>query len=1100
MRARDRGPATEVHHPTRVRWLLRVMAIFTVFAGFLGNGVYSSPPADALPRGEVITVPGGLILANFVLPGGKRAYCIEVVMGEPTGQATYLGRRSALPGVPGAMHSWGDAHGMRQMNYLLDRYGQTGNATTAIAVQLTIWRMRENFQSNNPVLNQKIATLQSSQQGRNLLARSDQLYAEAKVKATAPKAAPAVSGKLTIVQDPAGVAGRFRVSYPKGTVSLSVSGGTFAKNGAATLAVSASEASAVTVNAKSGSREVKVAGSWRTTGTAGWESKLDIYDTTTASGGVGQRVAVAAGKTSVPERRGDFAAVTAAVPPPPAPPVASSQAQPSAEVGGTMVDELRVRAQKDTTVQMWPEAVASFTAYLLPVAGSQKYSAGWEPVLGEPYEAQQEDEETGQPLWQHWWADEHGELLLDEAGNPISMTDAAGEPTSGTAANDTEYPIVRLDEEGEPLLDENEMPQYYSARTPVMEQRRDPVLWSEQELASMSEKQRCLAQPVFQESGIAVPKIGTYSSTATPVRSSGTIHWVERVHSKGKLVHEGICGLANETTRVNQPGVVTQAPAELQLGDSAYDTALVSGVLQAGVEYSVMFEAYSAPEEVEGGLGSASSEPMCVAENLIFRSARIPVTETGTYQSPGFVLTPAHGTKIWWVETLEYDDGSGMRTLHRGTCGLENETTLVSRPTIETQAMPEAVVGDLITDTAMLGGGFATNEGASWEVEFRGYRAETSEAGDAVCDVDNVLFEIPAVAVQGPGSVTSAAVRALPEWRGDIWWVESLWLTQGETRTEFARGVCGLTNETTIVEGASVETAAVPLAVVGDAIVDTATVTGPLSTREGVRHELTFAIYRGDATLTDTDDAVCTAENLLSVSDPVAVTGPGKYDSPGFTVLPDHGSTVWWVESLWLIDESGTEGPDRSLVAQGRCGVAHETTSIQRPTVSTVATAQVLVGEMLYDTAIVEGAFSVREDIEYRVRFTAYERPSKGEMTCSANTEIESLSDPEGVQVTKAGQYESKRVKTGPEHVGLGGFVETLVLIVGGEEHVIHRGVCGAESENFEIVPVDVVSPPNTPVLSATGAPGLSPLWVSALVLALSGAGVLGFTRGRKRR
>lgn len=1030
-------------------------------------------------------------------------------MGEPTGQAWLDGRLSKLPGVSLRLNPWNNPTGMRQMNYLIDRHGQTKNAWTSAAVQLTIWRMRENFLEGNPMLNQKMAVLKSSQKGRDLITRSNQLVADAKTNAKAPTSAPAISGELSITPDPMGKAGRYRVAYPKGTVSLSAISGVFVRNGEATITVPSDEATARYIDIEPGAKQLKVTGSWETVGQAGWEAQLDVYSTSTAAGGTGQRVAVATGKSNVPRRTGKFTTVIASPPPPKAPPVASSLAQPSAEVGGSMRDELIVQQRSGTTLDMWPAATASFTAYLEPEAGALKYDASWNPLMGAPYSAHKEDESTGEPLWHTWWANQQGQALRDYDGNPIPIADHTGHQTSGTAADGTTYPVAHLTEAGEPVLDEAGTPTFHTIREPQLEERRDPQRWTEDELTAMSEDERCLAQPVFEETGIAVPGPGTYASSDVTVRSGGTIHWVEQVFSRGQQMHEGECGVANETTRINQPGVVTQAPPNLVIGEEAFDTATVSGTLLPNVSYTIRFEAYRAPaapldtEEVDVAPGAEA--PSCTAENLVFRSGRIPVTAVGEIRSPGFTISAAHGAKLWWVETLEIDEGDGPRPLHRGVCGLANETTHIGQPEVETQALPSAVVGDDITDTATLSGQFVTNDGAQWELSFQGYRATTVSANDTpVCDASNQIFSVPPVAVEGPGQITSAPVRARPEWRGDVWWVETLWLIQDGERTAYATGVCGIANETTSLEGPSVTTLAMPLATVGDAATDTATVTGPLSTALGQAYELSFAVYRGDSSLTGTTEAQCTAENMLWESDSVAVTAPGDVTSPAFTVLPRHGDTIWWVESLWQIDrgkafKAGGE-PVRTLISEGQCGVEHETTRIQRPSVATVATARVRVGEPLFDTVIVEGALAQRKDIEYRVTFAAYERSADGSMSCTPDTEIAELSDERGVIITEAGRYESRRTIARPEHVGLGGYVESLMMTVDGQTHLVHRGACGAASENFEVVPGDVPPPPGKPGLPRTG--GSSGLWAAgaAALMLLVGGTILALTTVRRSR
>ncbi|MEJ6490067.1 hypothetical protein PQI23_10065 [Leucobacter sp. USCH14] len=1058
--------------------------------------LFSPSPAQALARGEQVSFPGGLIISNFVLPNGKRAYCIEVGRHEPSGYVASLGRLSYLPGMTGMFPSWGDEHGMRQMNYLMDRHGQTGDAWTAAAVQLTIWRMRENFQPGNTALDQKIGVLMSSDRGKALIVESDRLYADAKANAKPPVAPKGVTDSLEVTPDAAGTPGRYRVAYPKGTTSLSVDGGVFVRNDSASITVPSTEASARYVQANPGVRRITVSGTWESFGTRGWNAVLDVHNTATSTGESGQRIAVTTGSSTIGDLGGRFSGVRQDVPPPPGPPTASSQAQPDATVGGTMSDRLIVSETPDTTLEMWPNAVADFTAYLEPTAGAQKFDEHWNPVLGDPYEAQVEDPRTGALMWEEWWTNAAGEPLLDGDGNRIPVADEHGAPTSGIAADGTPYPVPELAADGTPKLDDAGRPKTLRVREPVMEERRDPQTWTEAELQALSDDERCLAQPVFHAEAIPVPGPGEYSSPETQVTSGGTIHWVERVVSQGKTVHEGTCGLANETTRIDQPAVVTQALPEAVLGDELYDVATISGKLAEGAKYSVRFEAYRAPEPDIGsgdepGNGGAV-DPACTAENIIFRSEAVPVEGLGEVRSPGFTARPEHGTTIWWVETLVLDTPEGPRTLHRGECGLANETTTVGRPAVETLAMETAPVGAEISDTAIVSGALAENDGARWELTFAGYRAENAtsgaRAGQPVCSKSNRVFETEAIAVTGPGEIASPSIVAQPDWAGALWWVETLWLIQGDTRVAMHTGECGIATETTAITVPEVATDAVAFAAVGDRISDAATITGPLAQREGLEHRIVFRGYRGDASATGTDAARCSEDNLLFTSDPVTVHEAGTVRSPEVTALPEYGDTIWWVETL-----SQWENDVERELHRGACGIPGETTTVQGPTVRTESAGSVEVGQAMFDTAFVTGPMSERDDVEFRVRFAAYGRDSNGELECTPETELPELSDPEGVAVNGPGKYQSKRVVTRPEHVGLGGFVETLVMIEAGSEYVVAQGACGAPGENFEIRPV------GAPALATTGK-GAPVAWLAGggvLLLLGSGAVIWGLRRRR---
>lgn len=640
----------------------------------------------------------------------------------------------------------------------------------------------------------------------------------------------------------------------------------------------------------------------------------------------------------------------------------------------------------------------------------------------------------------------------------------------------------------------------------------------------MSAAERCTAQPVHRVGGIAVDGPGEYSSGEVTARSGGVVHWVERVVSDGETVHVGVCGLANETTRIGQPGVVTRALPEAMIGDELHDVATVSGTLAAGAEYAVRFEAYRASVPA-----NRAREEGCTAADRIFASDPVPVRGPGDVRSPGFTAEWAHGETVWWVETLLIDQGDGFEALHRGECGLPEETTRIGRPEVSTLAQERVVAGDPMVDTARVTGEIAANDGASWELVFTGYLApeeddafdagdaageETEGAADAegaespaadaesapdaapVCDDANRIFTTDPVPVEGPGEIDSPPVVADADWAGRVWWVETLWLVQGEERTAVHEGACGIPDETTLVTTPRITTEATEFAAVGDEIRDTARLTGELSAREGTAYDVVFAGYRGDPALTGTEEAECADDERLFETAPVPVDGPGDIVSPPVTALPEYGGTIWWVETLRITDADGTRD-----VVRGTCGLPGETTTVQFPTVRTESAGTIEVGEQMYDTAVVEGPITERPDAEVRVVFTAHARGADGALVCDAGTELPRLSDPEGAEVTGPGRYESRRVTTVPRDAGLGGYVETLLLIVDGERHVIHRGACGAAGEDFEIRAAAPPAAPGTP-LATTGAADPGPLLPIAAALLLAGAAiaaVAGVRRARSR-
>ena len=1096
------------------RWRRRraAFSVCLVIAMGLGVmlGVVVPRAAEALPRGEWVAYPGGVVLANFVLPDGRRAYCVEAEMREPTGATALVGNVPLLPGRAGRFASWGDADGMRQMNYLISEYGQWHDAYTAAAVQLSVWRLRERLAAGNAYLNGILAKLAASAEGREVMAASDWLISDARAKARPPVAPKANTGKLAIRKDPSDRAGRYRVSYPAGTATVTLKNANFVSNHAATLEVTNREAGTVSVDRIAASQQVSVAGTWVSEGTRGWEPSLELHNSWTSAGEESQRLAVATGLSSRPQLRGVFAAVAMLE----LPPRVESLAQPAAEVGGTMRDTLRVlQANGSTATTIWPGAVASFTAYLLPEAGAGKYDTEWRPLLGETYEVQAEDQESGAPLWDEWWADAAGHALVDESGARIPMRDVDGALTTGIAAGGTAYPVQSLGSDGTPATQETGEPIYMTVRTPRMESRQDQQRWTQEELDAMTPAQRCIAQPVHTTSGLAITGVGEYRGPAVSVKSAGTVHWVEQVRDgAGNVKHSGVCGLAHETTQIGAPAVVTQAVASVGVGGEAFDTATVSGTLLAGAEYVLRFDAFAGNADSTGTTGAGALEaaegdaeqdataaetdagrgnlhtPICNAENRIFRSEPVVVTEVGDYRSAGFPVTSQHGTTVWWVESFYLRTPDGLELLHRGTCGLANETTHVTLPEVETQAPETVAAGDLMSDTAMVTGEVHSTSDARWELTFAGYGGDGAQ-----CEAEQLRFETEPIPVTAAGDYTSPPVVALAEWVGTVSWVETLWLVEAGERIPVHRGECGIANETSTVLVPEIVTEAQPVADVGSQMLDRAIVTGTLSQRAGVTHEVVFELYQGEASLTGTEDARCDAGNLLLRTAGVPIpqspderpTDPAESEagvatvevtSPEVLALPEYGGTVWWVESLLQ-----REGETVRVLRKGSCGLEGETTRVEAPRVETESAGDIRVGERLFDTAVVSGNVPDTAGVEFRVSFQAFRRDPSGVMLCRPEDLLPELSDLAGTVVAGPGRYRSRAVTATEEDAGLGGFVETLEMIVHGEKHRVHIGECGEAGENFSITRVAKPMP-------TTGAFSYDPLlWGAAAALAAGG-------------
>jgi len=219
-----------------------------------------------------------------------------------------------------------------------------------------------------------------------------------------------------------------------------------------------------------------------------------------------------------------------------------------------------------------------------------------------------------------------------------------------------------------------------------------------------------------------------------------------------------------------------------------------------------------------------------------------------------------------------------------------------------TQATPEAFVGQPFEDTALVQG--TTIPDGAYLV-FRAYGPHQAEAG-AVCETPFFTSEEIPVTQAGVYRSGTTTVDAA----GNVFWIETLHDAHGQI---IAEGICGAPGETTVVreqpENLTVKTNAVPEVVLGNPAHDVATVTGTVP--DGAR--LVFEAYRQDG-----DVAICTPGELAFTSKIIELDGPGDYRSD--EVVFDQVGTYYWVETV-------TDG-DGTVLHRGLCGAPDETTTV----------------------------------------------------------------------------------------------------------------------------------------------------------------------------
>ncbi len=358
------------------------------------------------------------------------------------------------------------------------------------------------------------------------------------------------------------------------------------------------------------------------------------------------------------------------------------------------------------------------------------------------------------------------------------------------------------------------------------------------------------------------------------------------------------------------PVLATQASAPVVVGGVLTDTAtLASAVAPTG---AITFRLFG------------PDDPSCNTE--VFASD-VAVTGNGSYTSAPFTAS-APGLYRW----IAAYGGDGANAAVAGACNDAGETTVVTSatPTLVTQASAPVVVGGALTDTATLADGVAP----SGAITFRLFGPD-----DPSCNTEVFASDL---AVTGNGSYTSAPFTAAAP--GLYRWIASY---GGDGANAAVTGACNDAGETTVVTSATptlVTQASAPV-VVGSVLTDTATLADGVAPTGAI----TFRLF-------GPDDPGCATEVFASV---VAVAGNGDYTSAPFTATAP--GLYRWIAAY------GGDGANAAVA--GACNDANETTTVipATPTLVTQASAPVVVGSVLTDTAILADGVAPTGAITFRL-------------------------------------------------------------------------------------------------------------------------------------
>jgi len=276
-------------------------------------------------------------------------------------------------------------------------------------------------------------------------------------------------------------------------------------------------------------------------------------------------------------------------------------------------------------------------------------------------------------------------------------------------------------------------------------------------------------------------------------------------------------GVPSETAKIVAPEVTTQAKTLATVHDPINDTAIIDGKVPDNTV--VEFELYKkivagdAKYDAEGNktdaiwtqeeIDALGDQAVCEVTNRVTKTERVDVApgsnDNAEYDSPK-VWVDENGV-YWWVESLIHvNPETGEETIiHRGECGLPNETTTIEEPKVTTKATPEVELGQEARDTATVTGPIpGKDSGIRTEITFEAFK----KVGSApTCTPDNRVFNLDTpVVITEAGEPQSAPVKFADV--GTYYWVETLTYVDIETgkKQVIHVGECGLPDETTVVK------------------------------------------------------------------------------------------------------------------------------------------------------------------------------------------------------------------------------------------------------------------------------------------------------------
>jgi len=902
---------------------LSVLLALFLLAGSLA---LNAPAAHAGSLGVGYDIGMGFLGAYNTDVDGRQAYCADLDAASPFAQTSGPETITSLDSL--------SRQQVAELNYVLDRWGQSGDANVTSAVALYVWSVTSAGTYNSHGMSGDtyyVGRAPTSERG-TILANLATIRQEAAIYAVTDPSltltlnmADQYNGSLTVTAHPAALTG-----------SASLTNAVFA-DGASTrnLAVGTHPITGTPID---GVPSYKIGASMNIAA-AGYGAALDLYTTP----GAQRLVAAVAGSSS-----GLSASVES--------PVINLDFQPEITTqvasryvaeGDAFVDGLTVSVSKGTWIHLAGKPVEVTTTGTLYGPFDEQPTEADTPPTGAPVAGTETltltsarsytspgtiiAPESGFYTWV--WAidkDAHGENAKYLTG---SFTDRFGQVAETSVVPFQPVAVSEADQRlaipGDALTDTITVSSSNGAWL-----KKDgvhiPVVFegtAYQVPGTLPPAQNAAIDGNAVPLGtvtVTADGPGVYTSPSVVAPSGGFVTWVWEVKkvSQPEWVRDYLAadwqddyGINVETTSVRWPITVTSLMREYNVhpGGRAFDVVTVSGFPANHGDFTG--DGYWNPDldELRHTVYGPFATDIELTDDLDLTAAPV-LTELTTPARNGVYklgytdedkIVPTEPGFYVLVTTFEGDDrvqpyaSSPADVLERFYVPPTNAEVPVS---VITQATPEAAVGEPFSDTALVQG--TTIPDGAYLV-FRAYGPHPAEVG-AVCESPfYVSDEIPVTQAGIYHSGTTTVTEP-----GNVYWVETLYGADGAV---IAEGACGAPGETTVVieqpEELLVKTNAVPTVVLGEPAHDVATVTGAVP--EGAR--LVFEAYRQQ-----TGEALCTAEELVFTSAVIDLNGPGEYASD--EVVFDETGTYYWVETV--IDKDGL------ILHRGLCGAPDETTTV----------------------------------------------------------------------------------------------------------------------------------------------------------------------------